>query len=233
MNLKNNLFSILAISFLFSLTDSSMAKSICETNKTCSQDQFAAESMWIAQEFLDTKSELTSLEKLDLKSCLLMMIGESTHRIFNDRKSLSAVQYKKALTGITKKFQDLPDLYQQCPTKNISYDDFVDIFSKSLTTQRAKTDFNDFRASPGSYKEQTVRISGYGQYALDSFMLKSDPSDLNPIIVDLTSTSRAGHSNIIKLCGNAKRLCKVTVLARYESSYPIITVTASGPMEFH
>ena len=210
-----------------------MAQSFCETNKTCSSDQFVAESLWIAQEFLDTKSHLTTLDQLDLRRCLLNMVGEATYRIFNDKNSLTASQYKKSVSGAASKFQDLPQLYRKCPAKHITSDEFAEIFSKFLTMQRAKTDFNDFRAAPRSYNEQTIRISGYGQYALDSFMLRSDPSDLNPIIIDLTSRSREERSEIIKRCGNAKRLCKVTVWGRYESSDPLITATASHPIEFH
>lgn len=207
------------------------AQSICDGPKGCTTDQFGREAMWIAQGILEKATNLSSYDATRLRSCMTfpaLSIATTLRKL----EPITQAKYKKWSANIKENLTEMPQWYSSC--KNfMSVEQFSTVIGAYLMTQRPKTKFSSVLSDPDAYRENTFRVDGYGQYAMNTFYLKSSPDDLNPIIVDLESEDKAVRETLVQKCGKAASLCKVTVQGRTKSSSPFVSVTMTDPIEIH
>lgn len=227
--LKNVAVPLMLVMSLFGTYAS--AQSICDSPKGCTTEQFGREAIWIAQGLFDKTTDLSKYDATMLRSCMTYPAISIAIKL-GKLEPITQAKYKKWSADIKENLSEMPQWYSSC--KNyMSIDQFSTVISAYLKTQRPKTKFSSVLSDPDAYRENTFRVDGYGQYAMNTFYLKSTPDDLNPIIVDLESEDKAVRETLVQKCGKASSLCKVTVWGRTKSSSPFLSVIMTEPIEIH
>ena len=72
-------------------------------------------------------------------------------------------------------------------------------------------DMDDLRTDIASLDGRKVRVQGIGHHMMNMFMLKKNPYDMSPVIVDITKLQRDQHRKIIQQCADIVTGCRVTV----------------------
>lgn len=75
----------------------------------------------------------------------------------------------------------------------------------------AAIDIDDFRLDFRSLSGKQVKVSAYGYYVMNSFMLRRNSSDMSPIEVNISKVSRDQRKEILQRCSDIKTGCKVNV----------------------
>lgn len=78
-------------------------------------------------------------------------------------------------------------------------------------TQLPTMDMVDLRLDFASLSGRKVRVKAIGYYVMNMFVLKGDPMDMSPIIVDTSKVPREQQRRILQSCGDIMNGCRVTV----------------------
>lgn len=70
---------------------------------------------------------------------------------------------------------------------------------------------DDLKVDIDSLQGRKVGVKGIGQYIMDSFILKKNSMDTNPIFVDISNLDRDQRKEILQICSNFMAGCGVTV----------------------
>lgn len=73
------------------------------------------------------------------------------------------------------------------------------------------TDMDDLRIDIASSNGRKVRIRGVGNYVMNMFMLKKNPTDMSPMLVDISKLDRDQTRRILQQCADIMTGCRVTV----------------------
>lgn len=77
--------------------------------------------------------------------------------------------------------------------------------------EAALMDIDDFRLDYKTLVGKNIKVQGVGYYVMNLFMLKKTPTDMNPILVDISIVSRAQKKRIMQECIDVMNGCKVVV----------------------
>lgn len=77
--------------------------------------------------------------------------------------------------------------------------------------EAATMDIDDFRLDYKALVGKNIKVQGVGYYVMNLFMLKKTPTDMSPILVDISIISRAQKKRIMQECIDIMNGCKVVV----------------------
>ena len=70
---------------------------------------------------------------------------------------------------------------------------------------------DDLRLDYASLKGTKVKVRAHGAYIFDTFYIRNGPTDLNPLIVNISNVSRDQRRQALQQCGDSRSDCIVTV----------------------
>lgn len=202
------------------------AQSICE-KKGCTSDDFFIEALWTARQISEAKS--SEYEVTLLRACLFMTIVQINEKLFKGSSYLSVTQFNSWMNTPKVNLASAPDWYVGCKD-SLTPDQFSAALVAILATQREKTSFTSILASPNDYKKRTVRVDGFGQFAMNTLFLKRSLDDLNPVAVDVSDQAADIRERLVKQCGSATSQCKLTIWGKVTASSPVVTISTTGEM---
>lgn len=72
-------------------------------------------------------------------------------------------------------------------------------------------DIDDLRIDFTSLNGRKVRVQGLGNYVMNLFMIKKNPTDMSPILIDISKIPRDQQRQILKDCSDIMAGCRVTI----------------------
>lgn len=72
-------------------------------------------------------------------------------------------------------------------------------------------DMDELRVNLAALNGRTLRVRAVGHYVLNTFMLKKNYRDMNPIVVDVSKVDREQRKQLLQSCNDIADGCVVTV----------------------
>lgn len=73
-------------------------------------------------------------------------------------------------------------------------------------------DMDDLRVNLAALNGRTLRVRAVGHYVLNTFMLKKDHRDTNPLMVDISKVNHEQRKHLLQRCSDFVDGCVLTVL---------------------